>query len=295
MMTAYPIEAAASLVAAADVHVRVRLMDFPLIDMSAWQARPKPSAGSPLVTISGTKWILDGTPVERLMFLRAPYEDKPGTRGRLNFSEDALKQFLRRALDAREQPLFHAVGDGAVEAVLRSLEATGGERWTPLRPRIEHGDMLGSRDFARAARLGVVVVQNPSHFMIADTFRERIGDRIRETTRVADLVRSGVTFALGSDGLLNPFLNMMFATINAVNPSQALTVEQALIAYTAGSAAAEYADDRKGRIAPGMLADLAILSQDIFKVPPPELPRTSSVLTMVDGRIVVDRLTTSAH
>jgi predicted amidohydrolase YtcJ len=262
-----------------------------LSGMSAWQPRTRPAPTSPLATISGTKWIVDGTPIERLMVLRAPYADMPGTKGRLNFSADEMRQFLRRALDAREQPLFHAVGDGAIAAVLDALEATGGERWKPLRPRIEHGDMLGSADLARAARLGVVVVQNPAHFMIADTFRQRVGDRIQQSTRVKDIAASGVTFALGSDGPLNPFLNMMFATINAVNPPQALTVEQALVAYTAGSAAAEHAEDRKGRLQPGMLADLAVLSQDIFKVPAPELPKTSSVLTIVDGRIVVDRIT----
>ena len=93
-------------------------------------------------------------------------------------------------------------------------------------------------------------------------------------------------FAIGSDGPLNPFLNIMFAAINEANPAEALTVEQALIAYTRGSAAAEMMETQKGTIAPGMLADLAMLSQDIFKVPLQDLPRTTSVLTIVDGRVV---------
>ena len=80
----------------------------------------------------------------------------------------------------------------------------------------------------------------------------------------------------------------MFAAMNPTNPSQALTVEESVTAYTRGSAFAEFAERRKGSIAPGMLADVALLSQDIFKVPVPDLPRTTSVLTIVNGRIVHD-------
>ena len=65
-----------------------------------------------------------------------------------------------------------------------------------------------------------------------------------------------------------------------------ITVEQAVVAYTRGSAAAEFAERQKGTIAPGLLADVALLSQDIFKIPLDQLPRTTSVLTIVNGRIV---------
>ena len=106
------------------------------------------------------------------------------------------------------------------------------------------------------------------------------------TDQVKATIAAGVPFAIGSDGALNPFLNIMFAAMNPANPSQALTVEQAVAAYTRGSAAAELAERQKGTIAPGMLADVALLSQDIFKVPLDQLPRTTSVLTIVNGRIV---------
>ncbi len=65
-----------------------------------------------------------------------------------------------------------------------------------------------------------------------------------------------------------------------------MTIEQSLAAYTRGAAFAEFAEGQKGTLATGMLADLAMLSQDIFKVPPPELPKTTSVLTVVGGRVV---------
>ena len=93
---------------------------------------------------------------------------------------------------------------------------------------------------------------------------------------------------MGSDGLLNPFLNILFATIHPVNPAEAISREEAVIAYTRGSAFAEFAEKEKGTLAPGMLADLAVLSQDIFTIPVDQLPATGSVMTLVGGRIVHD-------
>ena len=289
MMTAYPTDTIAEVLASVDLPVRLRLIDFPLTPMAQWRepiAR-RITTQSPLITISGTKWILDGTPIERGMLLSADYADKPGAKGFRNFPDADLREFLRRALAAHEQPMLHAVGDGAIGGLLDALEGTGGDAWKPLRPRIEHGDMLQAQDFARAARMGVTIVQNPAHFMIPEVFTARIGpQRTARTTQVKNMIEAGVPFAIGSDGPMNPFLNIMFATINANNPSQALTVEQALRAYTSGSAAAEFAERDKGMLKGGMLADMALLSQDIFKIPPSELPRTVSVLTIVNGKVV---------
>jgi predicted amidohydrolase YtcJ len=289
MMTGYPAAEAVPWIETAGLPVRIRVIDFPLTAMKDWRtpvsgrARPK----SPLVTVSGTKWIVDGTPIERLALLRAPYTDAPKVSGRANVSDGDLREFLRRAFDAKEQPLVHVVGDGAIAMALDAIQDTGGPRWLTIRPRLEHADMLHAADFARAARMGVTIVQNPSHFMLAPLLQARLGaDRVARMDVVKAAIAAGVPFAIGSDGPLNPFLNIMFATINPANPSQALTVEQAVVAYTRGSAFAEHAEREKGTIAPGMLADVALLSQDIFKVPPPELPRTTSVLTVVNGRIV---------
>jgi predicted amidohydrolase YtcJ len=289
MATNRPAPELARSAVAADVPIRIRVIDFPLTGIAAW----RPPAGAPVmggrVTTSGTKWILDGTPVERLMFLREPYADRPSTRGRGNFPPADIATFLRHALDRREQPLFHAVGDQAIDDVLAALEASGGEAWRPLRPRIEHGDMLEPGQFERAKRLGVVVVQNPSHFMLPAVMGARLGARVARVTLMKRMIAAGVPVALGSDGPLNPYLNVMFASINANNPAEAMTREQAIAAYTLGSARAEMAEDRKGTLAPGMLADLAILSQDVFTVPPEALPATVSVLTMVGGAVVHER------
>lgn len=289
MMTALPTSEAASLIDAAGLPIRMRLIDFPLTPMKDWRepVARQIKISSPLLTVSGTKWIVDGTPIERLALLRAPYADVPTTNGRANVSGADLREFLRRAFDAKEQPMLHVVGDGAIALALDAIQDTGAGRWLTLRPRIEHGDMLQPADFARAARMGITLVQNPSHFMIAPLIQQRFGaERASRTDLVKASLAAGVPLAIGSDGPLNPFLNIMFAVMNPTNPSQALTVEQAVAAYTRGSAFAELTDRQKGTIATGMLADVALLSQDIFKIAIPDLPRTVSVLTIVNGRIV---------
>jgi predicted amidohydrolase YtcJ len=105
------------------------------------------------------------------------------------------------------------------------------------------------------------------------------------------LLDAGIPLALGSDGPTNPYLNILFASMHPNNPAEAISREQAVMAYTSGSAYAEFAEKDKGTLEPGKLADLAVLSQDIFKVPPPELPKTQSILTMVGGKIVYRKST----
>jgi predicted amidohydrolase YtcJ len=290
MATNQPAAALARTAAGQTLPIRIRVIDFPLAGMAAWR-RPASAAaaGSGRVTVSGTKWILDGTPIERLMLLREPYADRPTTRGHRNFELADVTAFLTRARESGEQPLFHAVGDAAIDEALAALEASGGEAWRPLRPRLEHGDMLEPSQFERVKRLGAIVVQNPAHFMLPAVMAQRLGSRTERITLMKSMLAAGVPVALGSDGPMNPYLNVMFASINANNPTQAMTREQAVAAYTLGSARAELTDARKGTLAPGMLADLAMLSQDIFTVPPDALPATTSVLTLVGGQIVHER------
>ena len=288
MMTGYPAAQAAPLMVKAQLPIRMRVIDFPMegpMSSNAVMSRSEANTDAMVVT-SGVKYIADGTPIERLMFLREPYSDAPSTRGRLNFSEADLGKSLAAINAARQQPMLHVVGDAAIDTVLAALESVPDARWPALRPRLEHADLFEPAQFDRAKRLGVVIVQNPAHFMLGPLMRARLGERVARSTMVKSIVRAGIPFALGSDGPMNPFLNIMFAAINQVNPAEALSVEDALVAYTRGSAFAEFMETRKGTLAPGMLADLAILSQDIFKIPAADLPKTTSVLTIVNGRVV---------
>lgn len=250
---------------------------------------------APLVTPSGVKWIGDGTPVERLAFLSEPYADRPDTSGRFNFPAAELDDLVREGLHGprhREQLLFHLVGDAAIGKLLDTMEALGpAAHWRSRRVRIEHGDLVLPADVPRLRALGIIVVQNPTHLSLPDLPQRLTPERLAEAQPFRSFLDAGVPLALGTDGIggtISPFLDIFLATFHPARPGEALSRQQAVIAYTAGSAYAEFAEHQKGRLAPGQLADLAVLSEDIFTVPPPVLLGTRSVLTMVDGQIVWD-------
>src|SRR5260221_13021619 len=109
------------------------------------------------------------------------------------------------------------------------------------------------------------------------------------------LLGGGVPLPMGSDGPPSPFLNILFAVTPPTNRREALTREQAVTAYTRGSAWAELAETEKGTLAPGMLADLAVLSQDVVTVEGRRLPETATALTVIGGRGVYDAPMTSTE
>ena len=219
--------------------------------------------------------------------MRQPYADDSSTSGRLNLSETELCTAVRSATTAHRQVSLHVVGDRAILAAIGCMEAQTGVDWPRKRPRFEHGDMVTSELFGRVKKLGVIIVQNPTHFTIGEVLKVRWGrDRAAVAQNAKSLIDAGIPFAIGSDGPLNPFLNIMLACTHPARPSEALTREQAVEAYTRGAAFAEFAEADKGTLEMGKLADLALLSQDIFTVPLPELPKTESRLTVVGGRIV---------
>lgn len=281
-----------ALLPSLDLPIRIRMVPWPMTtpggrEMASWTNLQAPGGG--MVTVSGVKYVLDGTPIERLAALRQPYQDH-GSSGRINFPADTIRALLADALARNQQPLLHAIGDSTIAVLLNlMLDIAPEERWQQLRPRIEHGDFLSPDLIPLARRLGVVVVQNPSHFTIVPEFMARVdGARRAWAQPVRSLLESGVVMALGSDGPPNPFLNIMLAAMHPVNPAEALTVAQLVGLYTRGSAYAEFAETERGSIMAGMLADLAVLSQDIFTVPLEALPGTESVLTLVGGRAVWD-------
>jgi len=247
------------------------------------------AAAAPLEPHQAVKIIVDGTPVERNAAMRQPYTDDSSTSGRLNLSEADLCAAVRNATAVHRQLLLHVVGDRAVLAALACMEAQTGVNWPSQRVRFEHGDMVTPELFGRVKKLGVIVVQNPTHFTIGDVLDARWGrDRSAVAQNARSLIAAGIPFAIGSDGSLNPFLNIMLACLHPARPSEALTREQAVEAYTRGAAFAEFAEADTGTLEAGKRADLALLSQDIFTMPLPELPKTESILTLVGGNIVYE-------
>ena len=288
-LTLPPIGRYAQALDRARLPIRIRVIRFPSpADPDEGRDLPRRSRPDSRITVSGTKWLLDGTPLERRAALRTTYRDRRGWAGQLYLPEAEMHTMLRKSVDNDDPLLVHAVGDRTVELFLNAMESEAKRvSWNGRRVRMEHGDGLLPDLIPRARDLGVTVVQNPSHFTFRDIFVQRFGEPINYTP-ARSLIESGISFALGSDGPANPYLNIMFAVIHPARPSEALTVEQAVEAYTRGSAYAEFEELEKGTIAVDKLADLAVLSQDIFTAPVSALPRTESVLTMVGGEIVHD-------
>jgi predicted amidohydrolase YtcJ len=277
------------VLAGADLKVRLRSMCVPFALEES--CRPAPSDPADRRTSSGIKWLLDGTPVERSAALREPYADFPGN-GNFNVTDSELARLVRRSLfglPVRDQLIVHTVGDRAIDQALGELDgAAPAFVWRLLRPRIEHGDLIHPEQIELARRLGVVVVQNPTHLTL-DLVPSLGADRAAAAQPLRSLLAAGVRLAFGSDAPQpNPFVDLLFAVTHPFHPTEALTMEQAVTAYTRGSATAEFQEWQKGSLKPGYLADLAVLSQDIFTLPPPAVPGTVSLLTLVGGEVVWD-------
>jgi predicted amidohydrolase YtcJ len=255
----------------ADTPLRIRIMRFPF---PAEDARLGEHLGSgevilsPLVRVAGVKWVLDGTPLDgELAWQTKDYADRPGWRGRPNFPVDFLDTQLKLALTGKDQLLLHVVGDAMSDQVLDEMEKLApAAQWQPLRVRFEHADGLTTpeRD-ARARALGIVVAQP------------------RPGRPWKALEAAGIPLAYGSDSGMAPWF--MFGIMTQPGNPQAIGREQALAILTSGPAFAEFQEKRKGTLAPGMLADLAVLSQDVTTAPPPTLAATHSVLTIIGGKL----------
>lgn len=245
---------------------------------------PLKSKSLPLLTISGTKWLLDGTPDEEYAQQSEPYPDRPDWYGRMNYTIPQLRKIIADGIARKDQLMFHVVGDKTMGTLLQVMEETS-TNWPPLRPRLEHADKIDylPKYLEQAAKLGAIVVENPTNFSTDSP-------AIRRTSpfdmAMRTVLNSKIPLGIGSDGPMNPFLNIMFAISHPRRPSEAITREEAVIAYTATNAFAEFADTFKGTLSPGKVADFAVLSQDIFTIPIADLPATKSILTLVSGKIV---------
>jgi predicted amidohydrolase YtcJ len=290
-----PPERCVSLFEKMPTPIRVRVVRMPGTTPAGrdiQEGRPVPHSSNPLITISGTKWMLDGTPIEGTFALR----NDPATAGdfvlheQLTFPKTELAAMLREALHDHDQLLVHVSAYPPASAMLDAMQSAGGTQvWAKQRLRFEHGDGLTPDLIPRVKELGIVVVQNPTHLAMVNVNPDLGGIFEKTKTQpLRSLLDAGIPVALGSDGPMNPYLNIMFASLHPNRPSEAITREQAVIAYTLTSAYSEFTEKDKGSLEPGKLADLAVLSQDIFTAPSRDLPKTTSILTMVGGRIVYD-------
>ena len=256
--------------------------------------------GDAWLKLNGVKAFADGSLGSTTALFFDPYADAPTTSGLAQTNLEPgglLDQQVGRSLADGLQPAIHAIGDRAIRAVLDILARHGDPT---LRPRIEHAQHIAPADLARFAELGVIASMQPYHCVDDGRWAEkRIGKTRCDTTYAfRDLLDRKAVLAFGSDWPVAPLAPLAGihaavtrATLDGKHPEgwvprQKITLEEALRAYTAGSAHAAGDEALLGTLAAGKLADLVVLDRDLFAVPAAEIRAARVVMTIVGGRIV---------
>jgi predicted amidohydrolase YtcJ len=263
--------------------------------------------GSAHLRIGALKMFADGSLGSSTAYFYQPYTDDSKNRGLLTEGMQPLskvRSWLMGADDTALQVCMHAIGDEAISITLdlfNDVERAHGDsdrRW-----RIEHAQHMAAKDFDRFAKLKVIASVQPYHAIDDGRWAERkIGpERIKTTYAFRSFLDHGVRLALGTDWTvapLNPMLTLYAAVTRATLdgkhpegwvPEQKITLAEAIEAYTMGSAYAEFQDTEKGSLTPGKLADIVILSDDLFAINPKNTPDVKVVTTIVGGRVVWSR------
>jgi predicted amidohydrolase YtcJ len=260
--------------------------------------------GGDMVRIGAVKGFADGSLGSSTALFFEPYVGRPENRGLLfeqMLPEGVMLERVSGADAAGLQVMIHAIGDQANARILDIYDEVGqknGHR--DRRFRIEHAQHLRPADIPRFKKSNVIASMQPYH--VADDGRwceKRIGpERCKGAYAFRSLLRAGVVLAFGSDWTvapLNPLLGIKAAVTRQTldgrhpdgwYPAERISVEEAVRAYTAGSAYAEFADEFKGSLAPGKFADLVLLDRDILTVPPDQIDHARVTLTMIGGRVV---------
>ena len=238
------------------------------------------------------KYFWDGAFSSHSAWLLEPYADRPDTRGH-GMDADAIERRLRRAVRGNRQVAAHAIGDAATAAYVEAASrVTDRERVRRLRLRVEHGQLIDPADIARIRDLGMIVSAQPHAAADPQKDRRLLGEeRAARAYPFRSLLDAGVPLAFGSDYPGEATYDPLFGIHLAVNRTdgEAIGVDEAIGCYTAGSAYAEWKEHEKGRIRPGYLADLVVLSADPTAVDPAIIRELTVDLTMVNGTTVYAR------
>jgi predicted amidohydrolase YtcJ len=262
--------------------------------------------GDEWLRIGSVKVFMDGALGPRTAAMFQPYIGEPENKGNLNMDGEQLFEFARQAADVGLGMTVHAIGDRANHEVLNAYEqlrAYETEKGLPhLRHRIEHVQVLHPDDAPRLAKLDVIASMQPIHatsdMLMADKYW---GERTSLAYALKTQLDAGAHMAFGSDAPVetpNPFRGIHAALTRrradgspgpaGWHPEQRLSLQQAIEGFTIGAAYAAYSENRQGRLAKGMLADLIVLKNDPFTCDPDEVKDLQSSATMVAGEWVLE-------
>jgi len=291
-------------------HGELKTRIYAIRSIVTWEALAKTGVrsafGSDWLRIGGLKGFADGSLGSTTALFFEPYSDAPQTRGLL-FDQMLPEGIMLKRVEGADkmglQVMIHAIGDEANTRILdiyKQTAAANGHR--DRRFRVEHAQHLRTNEIPRFGSQKVIASMQPYH--CADDGRwcdKRIGPaRSKGTYAFRSLLDSGAILAFGSDWTvapLNPMEGLKAAvtrqTLDGKHPDgwhaeQKITLDEAIHAFTVGSAYAEFAEHVKGSLTPGKLADIVMLDRDVYKIAPSEIDQGRVVLTIVDGKVVYD-------
>lgn len=246
--------------------------------------------GNDMVKVGFIKILADGSLGGHTAALKEPFSDKPETCGMMLYTQKELNKLVSTAHDAGLQLAIHAIGDHAVEVVLKAYEKAVSDKTNEnRRHRIEHCSVLNPRLIRRMKQLNLIASVQP-HFVESDFWAaDRVGKiRARWLYPFRTLMHEGLIVASGSDcpvEPISPILGIWAAVTRKNFPEENLAVEEALKTYTVNAAYASFDESKKGTIEPGKLADLTLLSDDPFDVPLNSIREIKVEMTIVDGKV----------
>jgi len=276
-------------------------------ELADWQSRAhvgiRHAFGGPMLRTGTLKGYGDGSLGSSTAWFFEPYADTPSTSGVPSAEMPHLYEHISAADKNGLQVMIHAIGDKTNATVLDIYERVEKEDGpSDRRFRIEHAQHLRVSDIPRFAKLGVVASMQPVHLTDDGRWAEkRLGkERLKGTYAFKSLLASGAHVAFGTDWSVAP-LNPLFGIYAAVTrrttddknpngwlPDEKISVDAAVRCYTLGSAYAEYQENEKGTLEVGKLADMVILSEDIFTIDPTTIANVTVLKTIVGGRVVFD-------
>ena len=260
--------------------------------------------GDAWLKIGVVKGFVDGSLGSRTAAFHEPYDDVPGERGLFFTDPDDLRAWIASADAAGLQCAIHAIGDRANSLLLdifESVIAANGRR--DRRFRIEHAQHLRPQDIARVARTGAIASMQPAHLVDDGAWAARaLGPaRVQTTYACRSLIDASVPVAFGSDWFVAPPVPIagLAAAVTRQTagaptgdgwmPAQRIRLDEALHAYTSAAAYAAFDEQSKGRLAPGLLADIVVLDRDPFAAPPDRIHECEVALTIVNGKVIYER------
>jgi hypothetical protein len=282
--------------------VSMTAADYPRAVAEAQRLRGRERA--PLLRFGTVKAYVDGVVEAHTAAMIAPYDDASFGHGLPNWEKAALTRAVTAADEAGLQVYLHAIGDGAVRMALDAHEAAlKANGRADRRGRIEHIETIHPADYARFAPLGVIASMQPLHANpdqnLMNVWRRNAGEeRAARGFSWRSVEKAGARLVFGSDWPVvtsDVMRGLYCATARKTRqgqpagawlPEQAVGLESALRHYTADAAFASFEEKEKGTLAVGQLADVAVLSRDIFGAPPEAILETRVDLTLLGGRVV---------